>query len=345
MREATSAGRGILVFVGLAGLAALRLMDVEEWPAPRPLTLAVAGGVVVGAALLVFGLRASRETLRLGHLLPWVVTSLTFVGIDYLTAWPLMAGWNENLLVLEAANVAINVSLALLVGILLWAVHASWATRMLDDARQGVARSGAARWARVLADVPRTLLLLFVGWGGVFGLVILLGLATGPRGGGAWIVAALAVGVTVWNVLTAALLPVGLAHPGTALQGLRAGLAAGLRVARRTVVPVVVQCALLGIFILLSLDVSDRRGNSTTHNERTILYVHGVSTAGYESDSKWDEQVQDAYDEAPIPWIDFVTTFAMLVVAYAVKLHVLRVIDDGVRAPAAHEMEPDGVTT
>jgi hypothetical protein len=326
-RPASSALR-ILRLVALVGTAAALLWQATSLAHIKPrqeigFLVLLAAFAAVAATLWFVLSRATGMLLRhkdlllpLGLLVPAEALWSTLLTIPALAA-VVTAAWPVKIPAFQFA-----LSLALLVQILLSIVYAGWTTKLIlqavtrDQVDPLLALASFGKWWW------RVLLIEFIGWGVLFlGVTVAVALGT--------VVPALAlilIGVLtlLWNLATAALLPVALVEDRPFGEALRAGFRISWRSKRRWWVPVVVQMVLLGwlTYIHISYTSSPGPGSITTHT-KTNWSVNGFWTGGYENSCRWHSKLMETVEAQPLPLIEGLLAILFAVLAIAVKLRIV----------------------
>ncbi len=160
-----------------------------------------------------------------------------------------------------------------------------------------------------------------IGWCVLFGgLTLVLGL-----GAMALPLALLLIGVLslLWNLLTAALLPMIVAEQGAFVETVRAGLRAGWAMKGRWWLPVVLQMVLLGWVTLLYVSYTANPQPGTYHtNTKSDLSVNGFWTGGYENTCRWHTKTMKLVETEPLPLVEYLLGVLFAVLAIVVKLRI-----------------------
>ncbi len=160
-----------------------------------------------------------------------------------------------------------------------------------------------------------------IGWVVLFvalGITIAVGVAVLP-------LALLAIGVfaLVWNLATAALLPVVVADRRPFGESVREGIRASWQGKGRWWLAVVAQMVLLGwvTFLSVSYTSNPRPGSFSTQN-KTDFSVNAFWTGGYENECRWHSKLMAVVETKPLPLTDFLLGVLFAVLAVIVKLEV-----------------------
>ena len=149
----------------------------------------------------------------------------------------------------------------------------------------------------------------------------------------------------LWNLLTAALLPVALADAGPFRPALRRGLAASRAGVRRWAPALVGQMLLLGCVTFTRVSYTTRETKSAgaeyasteTQKTNSSLDVHSVWTGGYADSCKRHESLMKSLEAEPSPPVEFLLTLLSAVLAVVIKF---RIIGDLYRPAPVHEAPP-----
>jgi len=259
-------------------------------------------GVVVGA----------DQLLGLLHKLPLLAALLT-------------PQWTARLL-----GLSLGLSVGIVVNMALWTAFAAWQTDLLWRAMRGESPLNLSPWPSLQRYFLRAFLALAVGMG-----VLLLGLIPILAIGAVLFVVAIpAMGVfgVVWNLATAALLPVTLFSS----RPLGASLAGGLRVSwdmkGRWWRGLLAQLLLLGLIIVLRVHFTRSaaelqgmgRGQMGMHTQTSVKWhVNAFWVGGFEHSCRWYTKYAEALETSPVPLVGEGLGLVFLVLAVAMKLTVL----------------------
>jgi hypothetical protein len=329
---------------GLVAAAGVGLVLLQQAVSAGPLQPRQGGGFVV----LVVAVLAVALAFR--WLLPSALVALRrapdlLVPLGLLVFVEAVVGWLLLLPPLAAVlapstsvkvlSLSFTVSLAVVLTILLRVAYAAWMTTLvLDAVREGRAdlpRSFARSWRRF----GRVLALVFVGWGMLFlGLLLVITLAACAM---PLALVLVGLGSLLWNLATAALLPVAL---GEELLRFGPALGKGIRVSwsfkGRWWKLVVVQMGLLGWVTFVSLSYTEERPGSTTTRSVTNWSVNGFWTGGYEDECRWYGKVMEALQAPGLAVVSTALTLVFGVLAVGIKL----AITEDLRLPPAESWKP-----
>lgn len=284
-------------------------------------------GFAVGATLWLLLPAATRTLLRhkdlllpLGLLIPGEALLSAMLGLPALAAL-LAPAWSVKLL-----SLGFSLSLAFLVRALFSVVYAGWTTTLVvqavaqDRVDPIAALTTFGRWSW------RTLVVEFIGWG-----VLMVASAVAIVLGAASIALALIlIGLSslIWNLATAALLPVALSEGRSFADALRAGFRTSWSNKSRWAMPVIVQMVLLGwvTFFHISYAGSPQPGSTTTHT-KTDWSVNGFWTGGYENDCRWHTQLMKVVEAEPLQLVNSLLGLLFAVLAIGVKLKIVTDLD------------------
>jgi hypothetical protein len=314
-----------LRLLAIAGPVAVLLWQVVSLPPLLPRQ--DVGFVALFVLAFVVGLwlalmRASRTILRHGDVLVPLGLYVTAVPLaNAVLALPALAAVTAPSWSAQVLGLGLSLSAGLVVQIVLAVFHGGWTTLLVVQAAQQGRTNLVGALARPWRWFGRVFVAETIGWGGLFGLMI-PALAVASV---ALPLALLLIGVIslVWNLVTAAVLPVVVASR----RPLGAALADGFRASRRAMgrlwFVVVVQMLLLGwvTFLFASFTTSNGPGNVTTKNS-TNWSVNGFWTGGYEDNSRWYGKVTEIYETQPLAPVTTLLGLLFGVLAIAVKVRV-----------------------
>lgn len=274
------------------------------------------GAVVLLVLTLLTGLAAwlllpEAVAALLRHkdlLMPFALAVVAGKLISWLSLLPVLGAMLGASLPLHLFNLSLALSLGLLLYIAVAVAYAVWMTATLLE----FGRSGNTDPCRVLTSVPRHFWrvfgLEFISWAAVM-LAVALMLAVMPALSFFGLLP-LAVFAVVWNLATAALLPVALEHPGGFWDSFRAGVRVSWECLRRWGLLIVVQLLLLGMAFYY-----ESRG---AHGGSVNWSINVFWTGGYAEDGKWYSKLTDAMKVARLPVVE--TLLALLFGAFAVAI-------------------------
>ena len=311
--------------VGAAGF--LLTEALSEFPQPRQMTGFVV--LVIAAAAVALTLRfllpaATARLLRHPDLV--VPLGLVVLG-ETLIAWlprlPVAAAFLTLSWTLKVGAASFAVSVAFVLSILLWAGYGTWMTVLiLQLAREG-RDDPVAAWSGVRRWFGRVLGLEFVGWGVLFlALAVVI-----PLAAGALPLALLAIGggCVLWNLATAALLPVALDGRLRFGEALGHGIRVSWRGKARWWPAVVAQLLLLGLVTFVSVShggPGDKPG-SYTRQQKTSWAVNAFWTGGYENECRWYGKLMEALEAPKLKWVSTALGLTFGVLAIVVKIHIV----------------------
>jgi len=228
---------------------------------------------------------------------------------------------------LKILSLSFSLSLAFGVQVFLGIVYAGWTTALIIQAvtRNRVepieALAVSRRW------FWRVFFLELIGWGVLF-LMLAVAIAIGTASL-AFAVLLIAICSLIWNLATAALLPVALAERRSLGASLGKGLQVSWRKKSQLWLPVVTQMVLLGwaTFIYVSYSSSPRPGSFTT-NTKTNWSVNGFWTGGYENNCRWYAKLMETVEAEPLPLISSLLGMLFAVLAIAVKLRIVAALPE-----------------
>ncbi len=221
----------------------------------------------------------------------------------------------------KVLSLSFSLSVAFFLQIVLAVLYGGWTTILVLQA----VRQGHVNPVQGFADVSswfwRVLGAEAIGWVVLFvalGITIAVGVAVLP-------LALLAIGVfaLVWNLATAALLPVVVADRRPFGESVREGIRASWQGKGRWRLAVVAQMVLLGwvTFLSVSYTSNPRPGSFSTQN-KTDFSVNAFWTGGYENECRWHSKLMAVVETKPLPLTDFLLGVLFAVLAVIVKLEV-----------------------
>lgn len=364
MNEDTSPATSLLRLTAFLGTAAVLLWHTMGVTQLQPRQAAgfivlLLAAVSVGFMLTTVLADESDNLLRHTDLLvPLGLLVTASATVNILATLPvaaalLTASWPVNILALSFA-----LSVSLIFMLLLSAVYVGWTTVLIF---QLVVR-GQTNLLEALAIIRlwfwRVLALEFFGWGvilGFFGAMLATGIVS-------MLFAVIITGIAslLWNLTTAALLPVALADPRPFREAVRHGFDVSLAGMNKWASLVVVQMLLLGWITLVHVSYTTReekRSNttytesglnsetarfgttdsvSTTRHTQTNWSVNSFWTGSYADGCKWHENLMKALDAPQMPLIDSLLTLLFALLAIAIKF---RIINDVYRPRSVSGME------
>jgi hypothetical protein len=305
----------IIVAVLAVGLTCLVLMPVATARLRRHLDLLLPLGLYVVAGALLDGLAA----------IPILSSLLT-------PSWPL-----------TILSLSFSLSLIFVLRIALAVLYAGWTTILILQA----VRQDYVDPVRCFAEMPnwfwRVLGAEALGWGVLFvALAVAIAVAAIVLPLALLAIAALSV---VWNLMTAALLPVVVAERKPFGESVRKGIRISWEGMSRWWLPVVAQMVLLGwmTFFSVSYTSNPRPGSISTQN-KTDFSVNGFWTGGYENECRWYSKLMAVVEAEPLPLAEFLLGVVFAVLAIVVKLEITarlypptKIAEDEPN-PASHEL-------
>lgn len=202
----------------------------------------------------------------------------------------------------------------------------------------------------------RVLALEFLGWGVIFAFTA----AAFTMGVGLFTLIIVGIASLIWNLTTAALLPVALADPRPFGESLRHGLDVSLAGMRKWASLVVVQMLLLGwaTFVHVSYTTREEKHSNRTYTESglnsessrsetadsvtttqhtsTNWSVNSFWTGSYADNCKWHEHLMKALGAPPLLLIDSLLTLLFALLAITIKF---RIINDVYRPRPTSKMK------
>jgi hypothetical protein len=277
--------------------------------------------IAVSVSLVWLMPDAWRKLRRCSDLLvPLGILTLAEAVVGWLTLIPAMGAFLSPTTRLEFAAITFTVSVSFLLTIALNVAYGAWVTLLVLD----VTRTEQADSARTLSNswswFFRVLGLEFIGWAVMFaGLAVALMIAPVS-----FVLALplIGIGALVWNLATAALLPVALDAQLGFWEALCKGIAVSWANKGRWWKPIVAQMALLGwlTFVIVSYSETTPRGFS--RQEKTNWAVNAFWTGAYENDCRWYGDLMKALNAPKVTVIATALSLVFGVMAIAVKLTI-----------------------
>lgn len=335
MNEDTSPATSLLRLTAFLGTAAVLLWHTIGVTQLQPrqaggFIVLLLAAVSVGFMLMIVLADESGDLLRHTDLLVplglLVTAGATFniLAMLPIAAVLLTASWPVTFLTTSFA-----VSVSLIFMLLLSAVYVGWTTVLIF---QLVVR-GRTDLLEALMIIRlwfwRVLALELFGWGVIFGffaVVFSTGLLSISIG-----LIILGIASLLWNLITAALLPVALADPRPFREALRHGMEVSLTGMSRWASLIVVQMLLLGwiTFVHVSYTTRESRHSdttdsvTTTQHTSTNWHVNSFWTGDYADSCKWHENFMKALGAPPLPLVDALLTLLFALLAIAIKFRII----------------------
>lgn len=312
--------RGALVGLGIVLIVDFLLSTrVPSGTGLGLIVLLVMGGAVYATARFLMPEAAGAVFRNKGLLVPLALVLVLGKILSWLSAAPVLGELLNPSLPLHLFNLSLSLSLGFLLQIALAVAYAAWMT----EALWAFARTGQTdpvqSWSRVRTTFWRCFGLEFIGWAATLVATALI-LMTMPALGFVALVP-LAAFALVWNGMTAAVLPVGLEHPGNFWESFRAGVRVSLAEWRKWGWLLLVQMLLLGwIFFYYS----SRHGNTNMSWSVNVFW-----TGGFEADCKWYGKLADVYKVSQLPLVETLLTLLFGAFAVAIKLAIMQRLKKG----------------
>jgi hypothetical protein len=224
--------------------------------------------------------------------------------------------WNLKILAFSS-----SLSLNFLVQVALAVTYAGWTTILMVQAVRQDRVDPMAALAAWPAWFWRVLGAEAIGWCVLFGgltLAITLGAVALPLT--LLLIGALSL---LWNLLTAALLPIVVAEPGAFVETVRKGLRVSWERKGRWWLPVVLQMVLLGWVTLLHVSyTANPQPGSYRTNTKSDLSVNSFWTGGYENTCRWHTKMMNLVETEPLPLVEYLLGVLFAILAIVVKLRI-----------------------
>ena len=220
--------------------------------------------------------------------------------------------------VLSLLNLSFTVSLHSLVGLVLAVIYAGWVTALVVQ----VARGERADLDAALPVAGRHFLrlagVMLLGWAGVFGLLLVTGLAMRFL---SWFALVLLLPALVgWNLATAAALPEAIWHEGGLLSAFGAGIRVGLANLRHWWMLLLAQMLMLGLLYFGYVSTRNGGSQSTSWNWSVNTFWIG----GYTDNCQLYGKLTDTYSTRPVPFFAALLTLLFAALAIAIKIALVQ---------------------
>jgi hypothetical protein len=316
LRGAALAGTAVVLLQQFVG--GFPLLPRQGWGVPFLVVAAL-------AVALAVGLLMPRAAGQLGRhpdlLVPLGLLTFTDGALGWLQLLPALATLLTSARAVNLLGIGFSLSAGFVLVILLHVAYAAWVTVLIldvvraDRADPVGALAGLGRWfLRVLALESLGWVVLFAG--------VALAIALAATGGIVLALGVIGVWSLVWNLSTAALLPVALDGRLRLGEALVRGIRASWEGVGRWGLAVVVQLLLLGLVTFLYLSYTETTPAGYTTHTSTNWSVNGFWTGGYENGCRWYDKLMEAL-QAP-KWAPVATSLGLIfgVLAVVVKLHI-----------------------
>ncbi len=297
-----------------------------------PLALALAGVIFVLPALMP---GAATRLLRHRRLLaPLLVLALIEASIALFTEKAAAHWLLQPFPLIDIGVLRITLTLVDLFAWLIRVAYASWVTLLVLRVIRERAVGSLTDFTAVRRFYVRVACILLVGWSvPFFAALAAMGIATTYPATGTFVLITLGVVILVWNLLTAAMLPVGMDERLHFREAISRGLCVSRQGLGRWWFPVTFQLLLLGLWSYPAWTVD----NTGLLGHRFDWQVHALWVGGYESHCHWCSDLQAALRVRPLPFVTTLLALACGVYAVALKLHIAGRLPPGVyvRQPRA----------
>ncbi len=241
------------------------------------------------------------------------------LGASQLISWasllPLLGGSKA----LGVAGISLSVSLGLLLSMALWVVFAAWATALVLRVADGRPADAGAAWPEARAALGRVLLAMSIV---VVAILVVLALgAAFSTAGPVMLGGVLLGGVLLLNLMTMALLPVVVRSGSKPWGAFLEGVAASWARKGRWLVLIAIQWLLLGAVT--------RFGSSGRFGGSSKLNFSGKWLGGYEAGPEWYSGSCEFHGVPALPVVELLLMGLFLLLALAVKLRVVALLDRG----------------
>lgn len=334
MLKAWPAGRDDRL-IALAGTIAVLLWQAGSLAQIKPrqeygFVVLVLVALAVGAVLFVLLPTATRCLLRHKDLLLPLGLLISLEGLfSALLAIPALAMMRTPAWSVSVEILGLSLSLAFAIQAFLRIVYAGWTTTLVIQAVRRDRVEPAAGLGMFGKWFWRVLILESIGWGALLAMLF-LGIVLGRASIGVALVI-LGIGTLIWNLATAALLPIGLEEGRSLGNSIRQGIRVSWTKMNRWWLPVVAQMVLLGwvTFIHVSYTASTDAPpilgatRTVTTQTKTNWGVNPLWIGGYENRCRWHPALMGAMETEPPPLITSLLEIMLAVLAIAVKLKIV----------------------
>jgi len=312
------AGIGVGVVLLQEAVTALPLKPRQEYGV-AVLVLALVAVAVVFAFLMpgMVGTLLRHKDL----LVPLGLLTLAEAVLGWLTLLPVLGAVLAPSTVVKLWVLSFTVSVAFVISILLQVAYGAWTTAMiLNTVRHGRSDAVADLYGMALWFL-RVFGLEFIGWGVLFAGVA-CAIALAAAGALPLTLVLIGAGSLLWNLATAAVLPVALDERLRFWEAIRLGMGVSWRGMRRWWSLVVVQMVLLGWITFFAVSYTESKPGSTTTQSKTNFSVNGFWTGGYENECRWYGKLMQTMEAPTVALISTVLTLVFGVLAVAIKLRI-----------------------
>jgi hypothetical protein len=332
--------RNILRVSALAGVAAVLIQQAATgipFRQPRQgwgfIVLLLAAPAVI-ATVIVLMPNAGRRLLRHPDLLvPLGVVVCAESLLGWLALVPVVGPLLAAAKPVSVVGIGLTLSAVFLIEIFLRVAYAAWQMSLILQ----VVRTDRSDPVAALPDAQRWFLrilgLEFVGW-----LILLLGIAAAIALApvATVLVVLLTAGVwnVVWNLATAALLPVGVLKQVNFLKAVFLAIAIGRQGLGRWGPVVVAQLLLLGVVTFYNISYTETQGNFTTTKRNLSWDVNGLWSGGFENQCRWYDKLTEITNAPKVALLSTLLGLLFGVLAIVVKLHIVTRLPEGM-VPAA----------
>lgn len=284
-------------------------------------------------------------------LVPIGIVLLASTAMDLLLILPLSRdvlapSWSVSLF-----GVALSLSLGTVLHMLLWTAFAAWQTDLLWRIVQGKQPADMTPWPSIRRHFLRVFVTLAVG----VGVLILCIIPVAAIGGIVLPLALLGMGVIgiVWNLVTAALLPVVVSSTSPLRLAMSEGFKLSWNLKGRWWKQLSAQLLLLGLILCIrvqfttteeSMDSIQRVRNVNQQTQTNFKWqVNAFWVGGYEHDCRWYSRYAALLETKEVPFIGKSLDILFLVLAVAMKWTVIRtIVDSAGQKGGAHPVRRPG---
>jgi hypothetical protein len=327
MNADTSRTASLLRLTAFFGAGAVLLWRVVSIPQLQPrqgggFIVLVVAALAVGFTLLTLLTDATVRLLRHKDLLVPLGLLITLTAIlNSLAALPALGALLVSSWPVKFLAFGVSLSLSLVFTLFLSVVYVGWTTALIFQAVVLGQVNLTAALAIIRRWFWRVIGLEMFGWGVMLAAsagALIIGAVSMPLA-----VFLLGVASLLWNLATAAVLPVALLDPQPFRRALRRGLAISRAGVRKWAPLVIAQMLLLGWITFIHVSYATHGASSRTERTQTNWGVNGFWVGGYADSCKWHGSLMKALEAEPLEVVDILLTVLFAILAIAIKLKIV----------------------